>query len=181
MLAHGIIAAVPSIGSLGASGDLIPLAHIVRAMTGEGEVLRGSETIPAMAALAEHGLQPCRLSKRDALALVNGTSFSTAYMALALVRSRRLVIRAEEITGWVMRVLGWAAGETALMLVFMLPKDTQGKKNLRVVSFVEPPWTAYRKTKGDRYKRSTLFAAPLKFLAPREKCWSKARKRPSRN
>lgn len=106
MLAHGIIAAVPSIGSLGASGDLIPLAHIVRAMTGEGDVLRGSETIPAMEALLEHGLQPCRLSKRDALALVNGTSFSTVYMALALVRSRRLIVRAEEVTGWMIRVLG---------------------------------------------------------------------------
>lgn len=105
LLNKNIIAAVPSIGSLGASGDLIPLAHIVRAMTGEGEVLHGSATIPAQQALQENDLQPCALTSRDALALVNGTSFSSAYMALAIERSRRLLACAEDVTGWIMRVL----------------------------------------------------------------------------
>jgi tyrosine ammonia-lyase len=106
MLNKNIIAAVPSIGSLGASGDLIPLAHVVRAMIGEGEVLHGTGTIPALQALQESGLQPCVLTGRDALALVNGTSFSSAYMALALVRSRNLIAKAEECAGWLMRVMG---------------------------------------------------------------------------
>lgn len=105
LLNKNIIAAVPSIGSLGASGDLIPLAHIVRAMTGEGEVLHGSETVPAQQALHENGLQPCALTSRDALALVNGTSFSSSYMALTIERSRRLLACAEDITGWIMCVL----------------------------------------------------------------------------
>lgn len=75
---------VPSIGSLGASGDLIPLAHIAR-------MLQTTHGIP--------------LSGRDALALVNGTSFSTAFAALALVRMERLISLHEEIIGWIMRLL----------------------------------------------------------------------------
>jgi tyrosine ammonia-lyase len=82
-LESGITPHVPVIGSLGASGDLIPLAHVVRAM-------------PIL-----HGFS---LSGRDALALVNGTSFSTAFAALALVRMERVVTRLEELTGWIMRL-----------------------------------------------------------------------------
>ncbi len=106
VLEKNIIADVPSVGSLGASGDLIPLAHIARVMAGEGKVLRRQQSIPAIEALREEGLEPCRPSPRDALALVNGTSFSAAYMALTLVRSGILLARAEELTGWMMRVLG---------------------------------------------------------------------------
>lgn len=110
LLKYDIIAAVPSVGSLGASGDLIPLAHIVRVMTGEGEVLQSNAdgtttTIPAAQALNKSGFAPFSLTSRDALALVNGTSFSTAYLALALVRSARLIRFAEEITAWTMSVM----------------------------------------------------------------------------
>ncbi len=110
LLKNGIIAAVPSVGSLGASGDLIPLAHIVRVMTGEGEVLHHEENgtfkrVQAAEELRKRGFKPYSLTSRDALALVNGTSFSAAYLALAVVRSARLIRFAEEITAWMMNVM----------------------------------------------------------------------------
>ena len=112
-LARDVIAAVPDVGSLGASGDLIPLAHVAAALAGEGEALvaggspNGALTaIPALEALNKAGLEPRAFSARDALALVNGTSFSAAYLALAVVRAESLLEKAEELTAWLMNILG---------------------------------------------------------------------------
>ena len=102
-----IVPAVPSIGSLGASGDLTPLAHVARACTGDGFVLDDDGTpTPAGPALDERGQAPVDLDARDALALVNGTDFMTAAAALAVARTQRLLERAEALTGWAYRLLG---------------------------------------------------------------------------
>jgi histidine ammonia-lyase/tyrosine ammonia-lyase len=106
LLAHNVIPAVPEIGSVGASGDLIPLAHVARVLTGEGTVLSAGGPRPAREALALAGLAPVALTGRDALALVNGTAFMTAYASLAVARAERLLCRAEEITGWLYALLG---------------------------------------------------------------------------
>jgi tyrosine ammonia-lyase len=106
LLAAGICPSVPEIGSVGASGDLIPLSHIARVLMGEGEVLLNGAPCPAAPALAAAGIKPITLSGRDALAIVNGTSFMSAYAALALARAERLVLRAEMISGWIYRLLG---------------------------------------------------------------------------
>jgi len=99
--------AVPEIGSVGASGDLIPLSHVARVLTGEGEVVEADgRRRPAREALREAGVAPLRLSGRDALAIVNGTSFMTAAAALAIARADRLVERAEDLTAWTYRALG---------------------------------------------------------------------------
>lgn len=98
--------AVPEVGSLGASGDLIPLAQITRRLCGEGEWLRGDATLSAREVLRELGVTPPDLSARDALALVNGVSFSAARTALALARAARLLVRAEQCCGLLYRVLG---------------------------------------------------------------------------
>lgn len=100
---------VPEIGSVGASGDLIPLSHVARVLMGEGEVRVDGVREPAHLALARCGLKPLRLSGRDALAIVNGTGFMTAYAALACARAQRLIETAELITGWIYRVLGCRA------------------------------------------------------------------------
>ena len=103
----GLIPAVPEIGSLGASGDLTPLAHIARACTGEGAVVASDgELVDAAKALDEAGLDPLRPGRRDALGLVNGTAFMTAYAAHAVARGRRLLERAEALTGLIYRLLG---------------------------------------------------------------------------
>jgi histidine ammonia-lyase/tyrosine ammonia-lyase len=107
LLASGLVPAVPTVGSLGASGDLTPLAHIARVLVGEGRVvLHDGSCVAASEALAQAGLPVATLRGRDALALVNGTAYMTAYGALAVARARRLVARAEALTGWIYRLLG---------------------------------------------------------------------------
>ena len=78
MLAAGITPVVPVQGSVGASGDLAPLAHLAAAMLGEGEVLADGGRRPAAEALAAAGIAPLTLGPKEGLALINGTQFSTA-------------------------------------------------------------------------------------------------------
>ncbi|MEM1042176.1 MAG: aromatic amino acid ammonia-lyase [Bacteroidota bacterium] len=103
---HGIVPAVPEVGSVGASGDLTPLAHVVRVLTGEGTTLHRGLREPARRTLLRAGLRPVSLSGREALGLVNGTAFMTAYLALAVARAERLLEMAERLTGWMYRALG---------------------------------------------------------------------------
>jgi histidine ammonia-lyase len=90
MLANGLTPVVPAQGSVGASGDLAPLAHMAAAMIGIGEVMMGDRTVPASEALAESGLQPLELGAKEGLALLNGTQFSTAYALAALFEAETL-------------------------------------------------------------------------------------------
>jgi len=90
-LNHGIHPLVPSRGSVGASGDLAPLAHLALALIGEGEVQHGSlnaagvePTLDTADALRRIGLEPVELSAREGLALVNGTQCMTAIGSLAV-------------------------------------------------------------------------------------------------
>lgn len=102
-----LVPAVPTIGSVGASGDLTPLAFVARALMGDGHCLDEQGTrVNAVDALEEAGLSSVDLDARDALGLVNGTSFMTAYAALACARAQRLCAHAEAHTGWVFRLLG---------------------------------------------------------------------------
>lgn len=73
-------------GSLGASGDLAPLAHLTLALLGEGEVWLSNERITATAALARLGLRPLKLKSKEGLALINGTQFMLAYAVHCLAR-----------------------------------------------------------------------------------------------
>ncbi|WP_051951853.1 HAL/PAL/TAL family ammonia-lyase [Actinacidiphila yeochonensis] len=82
-LAAGIAPLVPERGSLGASGDLVPLCYVAAALLGEGEVRHRGEPRPAAAALADEGLTAAVLEPKEGLALINGTSFTTAFAVLA--------------------------------------------------------------------------------------------------
>jgi len=79
-----ILPVVPSKGSLGASGDLIPLAHLALAVIGEGETRHGGRVAPAAEHLREAGLTPLALAAKEGLALINGTQAATAVGLLAL-------------------------------------------------------------------------------------------------
>lgn len=81
---HGISPVVPSIGSLGASGDLAPLSHLCLPLIGEGEVVYKREQMPAAKALAMAGLDPIHLEAKEGLALINGTQYSLALLIHAL-------------------------------------------------------------------------------------------------
>ena len=95
---------VPTRGSLGASGDLAPLAHLVLPLTGRGEMTvpssgqgGGRQTRPAGELLASLGVEPLRLAAKEGLALINGTQFMSAYAANIAVRAARLANLADLI------------------------------------------------------------------------------------
>ncbi len=83
MLARNVIPFVPGQGSVGASGDLAPLAHMSAAMIGEGDAFLDGVRMPAATALNKAGLTPIELGPKEGLALINGTQFSTAYALAA--------------------------------------------------------------------------------------------------
>lgn len=78
MVAAGVLPVIPAKGSVGASGDLAPLAHLALVMIGEGEAEFGGERMPGDRALAQAGLAPVQLAAKEGLALLNGTQVSTA-------------------------------------------------------------------------------------------------------
>jgi histidine ammonia-lyase len=80
---------VPEAGSVGASGDLAPLAHVALALIGEGEVEMEGAVVPAADALRRAGLAPLALEAKEGLALINGTQVTTALGVLALLRAER--------------------------------------------------------------------------------------------
>ena len=90
MLGRGLTPVVPCQGSVGASGDLAPLAHMTAAMIGVGEIFVGEERKPAEAALRNAGLTPLTLGPKEGLALLNGTQFSTANGLAGLFEAERL-------------------------------------------------------------------------------------------
>jgi len=91
MLEQGVTPVVPSKGSVGASGDLAPLAHMAAAMLGEGTSLYQGKAMPSAEALSTAGLKPITLGAKEGLALINGTQFSTAYALVGLFDSWRNV------------------------------------------------------------------------------------------
>jgi histidine ammonia-lyase len=90
MLNRGVIPVVPERGSVGASGDLAPLAHLALSLIGEGEAFYRNERLPSRVALARAGLEPVALEAKEGLALVNGTQGMCAVGGLALLRAEEL-------------------------------------------------------------------------------------------
>ncbi len=95
LLERGVLPVVPSRGSVGASGDLAPLAHLALPLVGEGEAWVDGERLPGAEALARAGLEPVRLEAKEGLSLINGTQFMAAALALGVVRARRLARAAD--------------------------------------------------------------------------------------
>src|SRR5690349_171622 len=89
-LALGIQPVVPEQGSVGASGDLAPLAHLALPIIGRGQVEADGQVVPSLVALREHGLEPLTLEPKEGLALLNGTQLMSALGALLLADADRL-------------------------------------------------------------------------------------------
>ena len=110
LLNHDLLPVIPSQGSLGASGDLAPLAHMVLPMIGRGEVRCDGRTIDVASSLGDDGIagtgiHPIRLGAKEGLALINGTQFMTAYGAALLVRGRRALKAADVIAAMSLEAL----------------------------------------------------------------------------
>ena len=95
VLNAGIVPHVPARGSVGASGDLAPLAHLALPLVGEGEAFVDGVRMSGADALASAGLQPVRLQAKEGLSLINGTQFMAAMASLGLSRALRLVRTAD--------------------------------------------------------------------------------------
>ena len=106
LLNHDIVPAIPQQGSVGASGDLVPLSYVAAVLQGQRQVLHRGRLRPAGEALAEAGLAPLALEAKEGLALVNGTSFMTAIAALAARDAAALADAADLCTALAAEVLG---------------------------------------------------------------------------
>jgi histidine ammonia-lyase len=95
---HDILPVVYEQGSLGASGDLAPLAHLSLPLLGMGEVWHDGHKIPAMEILSKFGWEPIKLQSKEGLALLNGTQFMSAYGVYVCLEARR-ISKIADITG----------------------------------------------------------------------------------
>ena len=95
MLNHGIHPCIPCQGSLGASGDLAPLAHLTMALIGEGEVMMNGERLPSALALSRVAIEPIELQAKEGLALLNGTSLMVGLGARLVHRAMNLLVTAD--------------------------------------------------------------------------------------
>ncbi len=90
MLNADVYPPIPEQGSVGASGDLAPLAHLALALIGEGTLIKGDREAPARTVLSEIGAKPVVLAPKEGITLINGTQAHTAVALIALVRARSL-------------------------------------------------------------------------------------------
>lgn len=106
MLNRGVTPAVPLQGSVGASGDLVPLAHMSAVLIGEGEAWYEGELLPGAEALRRAGLAPITLQAKEGLALINGTQFMTAFGVLGLYDAENIAKTADIAGALTMEALG---------------------------------------------------------------------------
>src|SRR5438552_5763778 len=99
LLNHHVCPVIPEKGSVGASGDLAPLAHLALSLIGEGEASFGGERVESREALRRAGLEPQHLEAKEGLALLNGTQAMHAVGGLALLRARRITRAADTAGG----------------------------------------------------------------------------------
>jgi histidine ammonia-lyase len=97
---HDCLSMVPQKGTLGASGDLAPLAHLALGLIGEGKMLdiATGKFLPASDVLQKAGLTPVELTAKEGLAMINGTQMITALGCEAVARARRLLPQADVST-----------------------------------------------------------------------------------
>lgn len=107
MLNRGVVPRVPERGSVGACGDLAPLAHMALPLIGAGEAHGGDgQWLPAAGVLDKAGIEPPNIDGRDGIALINGTEQTTGIGCLAVHDARRLVARAEAVAALSLEALG---------------------------------------------------------------------------
>lgn len=103
---HRIHPVIPQQGSLGASGDLAPLAHLALVLIGEGFVFgENGEKLPALDVLKQHNLEPIELQAKEGLALINGTQAMTAQGVINYIEAEQLAYDSEWIAGMTMEGL----------------------------------------------------------------------------
>lgn len=137
MLNAGIHPLIPSKGSVGASGDLAPLAHLALAAIGEGEVVYRGERLPASEAFRRAGIEPLRLEAKEGLALLNGTQAMTAVGGLALWRAKELADVADVAGAMSLEALHGTAAACDLRIQAVRPHPGQRVVAERLLALTE--------------------------------------------
>jgi histidine ammonia-lyase len=147
LLNAGLTPAVPEHGSLGASGDLAPLAHCALVLIGEGDVLEtGGGAVPAAPALREAGLAPLTLSAKEGLALINGTDGMLGMLVLAIADLAELLTAADITAALSVEALLGTDRAFAEDLIALRPQPGQAASadNLRAVLASSPIVASHR-------------------------------------
>jgi histidine ammonia-lyase len=136
-LDRGVLPEVPSRGSVGASGDLAPLAHLALPLVGEGRARVDGELMEGGEALARVGLEPVRLQAKEGLSLVNGTQFMGAFAALGLIRARRLAKAADTACALSVEALQGSRASFLPQIHELRPLRGQGASAANVLALLE--------------------------------------------
>jgi histidine ammonia-lyase len=136
-LNRGVVPVVPSRGSVGASGDLAPLAHLALPLVGEGEASVDGERMPGLEALTRVGLEPIRLAAKEGLSLINGTQFMAAMTSLGLVRARRLARAADLACAQSLEALQGSRTSFLPQIHALRPLRGQGESAANVVRLLD--------------------------------------------
>lgn len=133
MLAAGIAPIIPSQGSVGASGDLAPLAHLALSLIGEGNVVHRGRTTTAARALGSARIRPLTLAPKEGLSLINGTQMMTAIGALALLDAIQIVRHADLAGAMSLEALKGSAGpfDARIQSVRPYPGQRDSASNFR--------------------------------------------------
>ncbi len=140
LLNEDVVPYVPKKGSLGASGDLIPLAHAGSVLIGEGKAYYEDDLLPGSEALEEAGLKPVELREKEGLALINGTQAMTAVTTIAAVEVRRLLRVADIIAAMTAYMVGGNFSQYDSRIYELRPYEGQEKvaSNMRKLLGYEP-------------------------------------------
>jgi len=136
-LEEDVLPVVYQQGSLGASGDLAPLAHLCLPLIGDGEVHFRGALLPASAAMASLGWEPLQLEMKEGLALLNGTQFMSAHGVLSLIHSRRLSHLADLIGALSLDAFGGRAEPFDALVHQVRPHPGQVASAARLRAFLE--------------------------------------------
>lgn len=118
---------IPSQGSVGASGDLVPLAHMSLALIGEGNIYEGGKLYPARKILASRGIKPVKLSAKEGLALINGTQAMAAIGVMAVIEGEKMLQQADSIAALTVEALKGLNGPFHDILHQVRPHQGQSK------------------------------------------------------
>jgi len=151
MLNRKVHPAVPSRGSLGASGDLAPLAHIAAVMLGKGKAIYGGEYLSGQAAMEKAGIKPIRLEAKEGLALINGTPVMCALLCLAVSDSKHLLEISDVVGALSVFVLDGNPSAFAEGIHKARPHCGQLRSAKRLRRFLEGADTGSRKGLQDAY------------------------------
>lgn len=137
LLNEDIIPAVPVYGSLGASGDLAPLAHIALTLIGEGLCYEKGVIRSSAEVLGKHRLKPVTLQPKEGLALINGTQATTAAAILAYFEAERLVEAFDQVAALTIQVLGSSMQPFDSRIHALRPLEGQQESARRVLSTLQ--------------------------------------------